>query len=199
VSKNTPSSTPKTEQREQTSIDDFLALCCAKSPSRYAITKPFRKGEYVYATDGRIIARVPAAGRAEPESDTMDGVKTPPCLDLPWDRSRYAMAAATIPDGPDPEWESCVRCGGSGDCTDCDCGNSHECGRCKGTGGNIANRHVSLGSFGVGTVYLSLMRHGRFVLYPSLESPATKPIYFCRDDGVDGLLMPMTPLSGGAS
>jgi hypothetical protein len=41
---------------------------------------------------------------------------------------------AQSPEDFRPGKRGCVFCGDSGTCTDCDCGTSHECGKCEGVG-----------------------------------------------------------------
>lgn len=79
--------------------------CCAKpcNTSRYAIASPFRDGDYIYATDGRIIVRL-----HDPECKHPSDVKGPPSSDLPWSADRGAPMR--MPTLPDRTMRSCPRC-----------------------------------------------------------------------------------------
>jgi hypothetical protein len=46
-------------ERDVMTIEEVMTKCCG-SGSRYSIDKPFRRGAYVWATNGHILARVPA-------------------------------------------------------------------------------------------------------------------------------------------
>lgn len=56
-----------------------------------------------------------------------------------------------IAQGPEdfkPRELGCVTCGDSGTCTDCDCGSSHECGKCEGAGHTMlpAKKLIGIGT-----------------------------------------------------
>ena len=53
-----------------------------------------------------------------------------------------------------PTKTDCITCGDSGSCTDCECGSSHECGKCSGQGYSETEPKALLG---IGT--------GKFFLY----------------------------------
>lgn len=55
--------------------DDILQLFVATESSRYALTEPFVRGGWAYATDGRALIRVKC-------SDPDDHGLFPPCEDI---------------------------------------------------------------------------------------------------------------------
>lgn len=126
-------------------VRQLLQDCCAKElDCRYAMHAPFRKGEHVYATDGRIMVRVPIA--EYPDAVTPDN--TPPCEILFTEmeaKGFHAGVPAKAPTGAVP-MVGCDWCGGTGTVTECReckgtgivecyaCGEVEDCDECDGTG-----------------------------------------------------------------
>lgn len=116
---------------------DLTPFCDPDTSSRYALDQPWVVDGWRYATDGKVLVRVPATG--EPD--------TPP---HPEGKRRPGKVHEIVPpvDGkwlPWPEIASCEKCEGSlkiecesccgdGQCENCKCGQCHNCGKCDGIG-----------------------------------------------------------------
>jgi hypothetical protein len=123
--------------------NEQLQKFCSKDETRPGITQPFTDGEWTYATDGRMMIRVPVT---EP---------------VPWRESQPKNAYTLIPDRAGmtpcelpPGWQArelpmrdCKECDGDGkdriECDECkgecviecsECGHSEDCEKCDGTG-----------------------------------------------------------------
>ena len=97
-----------------------LQKFCSKDSIRININKPFSEGIYTYATNGHIIVRVPRIeGVGEQEtSDKFNPVKPEPLFASIPDYPYF-----TIPDIPEPSFDECSKCAGTGKvkvCPECD-------------------------------------------------------------------------------
>lgn len=123
-------------------VQELLAMFCTAKDFKYALSKPFRVGDYVYATDGRGAIRLPA----DMLPDAATEGKFPPVLDLPWGVTGKvehpipsAISAQVVPcescrgDGTQHEKE-CPECYGVGDVECSQCGHMAMCDRCYGRG-----------------------------------------------------------------
>lgn len=90
--------------------------------TRYTLDRPFRLGEYVYATDSRGVARVPAS--AMPQVGEVK--KPPPVEELPWDGP--SPGPVTLPDPGPLRVAECSDCSGTGKLA------RAKCWRCRGRG-----------------------------------------------------------------
>jgi len=158
---------------------DELQTFCSTDPGRANLAVPWTRGDYTWATNGKILVRVPA----------IDGVENCPA----------APDAALIfeKNGRDCEWQSvptvamplddCHSCDGSGfhECS-CGDGNSHPCGYCNGTGKRLDREvQTAIGDARFAHCYLALI--------PGWEiSPGGhKDAAWIRKGDALGLLMPM--------
>jgi hypothetical protein len=110
-------------------VSEILNLCCSTDPYRRNIHRPWRAGEWVYATDGHVLVRVPVGLAPEvgpwvcPENATKleDRPPNAPGLDR---YLEYAPAAwLPMPSLPAQKMETCDICEGLGRyviCADCD-------------------------------------------------------------------------------
>jgi hypothetical protein len=159
---------------------------CSTDQHRPYIMQPFSRGEFTYATDGRLMVRVPR--RAEvPEVDTAPQAERvfpkPPAT---------AFRPAAKVELPPPTSVECEICEGRGmqhDCPDCTC----ECEPCDGTGKISSDVEVSLS---IGGVPFGLRYVRPIMALPSLEiavpvNGGKSPLEF-RFDGGDGIIMPRT-------
>lgn len=105
-------------------LDDLMPFC-SKDETRGPITKPLCDGEWTYATDGRIIARVPGG--------LVEGAQIP--LAANWGKLLASCREITQPPvdralghfwpfpqpspEPAPDWRTCFFCEGKG-CEECD-------------------------------------------------------------------------------
>lgn len=117
---------------------DLTPFCDPDTSSRYALDQPWVVDGWRYATDGRIMVRIPATG--EPDSPKPPDEKKRP-KDVasivesltgdnwqPWP----AIKPCRICDGKGKHLEDCENCEGTGTCKSCNCGHKHQCGDCKG-------------------------------------------------------------------
>lgn len=132
-----------------TVMEMLAEFCLSHNNSRYAMDKPFRVGDFVYATDGRAAVRV----RASTAPDVGEIEKPPPVGGVfPSDTS--GMTAYPIPHGLPKDRFPCPECKGeretdSVECPDCCCrfkitGKSM-CQRCEGTGTEATNIRRRIG------------------------------------------------------
>lgn len=119
-------------------LHPIFASCCAKEDGRYKISKPFARGGFVYATDGRRAVRQPYEG-----PDFGDGPDVGQVFVGEWE-----TRPTPLPNAP-PEWgphicpecdrvpsKPCAECCGSGETECCECGADRECPDCDGKGKN---------------------------------------------------------------
>ncbi len=177
--------------------------CCHKGePSRYAIDRPFRDGEYVCATDGRIVVRL-----HDPANEYPSDAKGPPVGSLPW--SEKHGPPMRMPPLPEAVVEPCPKCKGTRkvECGRCDegkikcseCGNIYRCPDCVGgefpcekcKDGTITRdgfRAVRIGLVCIAPGYARLLaRHGAVVHPPTMGGRS--PVYFNVGE-IEGLVMP---------
>lgn len=105
---------------------------CGPDASRYALDKPWNKGGFTFATDGRVCVRLPTS-----EPDTVDDQRSPKIEDTLFEGT-----------GDWQKWPKVKKCGkcengyAKRDCRECDglckhtcsCGHEHDCGECDGEG-----------------------------------------------------------------
>ena len=73
----------------------IFAECASKEDTGYTITRPWRKGGYVYATDGHMCVRMRRRGRQTPAAQG----NFPCAADLDWGRDMYRKkSVAPAPD-----------------------------------------------------------------------------------------------------
>jgi hypothetical protein len=118
--------------------------CVDPEPDRrYVLSRPWRAGPFVYATDGRIAVRMAAgpdcpvpgpAGRVPAKiNDVFAGpfaAEPTPLPDVPDGRRpcRDCRGKGRLPA------RACTGCRGTGLCYRCECEAAHDCGRCGGAG-----------------------------------------------------------------
>ncbi len=120
------------------SVAIALEAFCGEGGSRHAFTKPFVRGGWRNATDGRILVRVPSN---EPDTEG----KWPKMGELflrKW--NRINAVALVVPGRGTEECRDCYGtrfihieccdCEGSGSCECNDCGDRHKCAACRGRG-----------------------------------------------------------------
>lgn len=115
---------------------DLQEFCECDEYPRYEINKPWVESGWRYATDGRVLVRVPAID--EPDSpQPINGKKRPRGFEimqpvdgdwLPWPQIKKCTMC-----GSRDRRMPCDHCSGSGICI-CECENEHKCGHCNGTG-----------------------------------------------------------------
>ena len=163
-----------------------LQQFCSKDPMRPNLRKPFSRGKFTYATDGRIAVRVPRiADVPEQETPNPEKLFEEYFKDVP-----RGTIEVTVPEIKD-DWQACRECDGSGkehDCPDCTCG---ECEDCGGKGRINRSPTVTI-SIGAATYDARYMK--QVLALPGLRFPAAppkdKPAGFVFE-GATGLLMPL--------
>lgn len=159
-----------------------LKRFCGSDEYRPWIRQPWSRGGFTYATDGKLLVRLP--GAVAPENPA-----APDTSKLPFDRERtFRRVTLALPDKR--EFEECESCNGSGhqhDCPGCQC----TCDWCDGSGLVDPELRVSAELNGF---LLSLKYARRLATLPDLEveidPPAKEPVRF-RFSGGDGFLSPM--------
>ena len=119
--------------------DLLQRFCGNEARGRYDLSRPFWRGGYVWATDGRICARMAAPGA----DDCPQGEKPYPDLASLW--SNWVEPTRPLPqmtghteeltEDCDCEWVRCWRCFGHG-CRECSGGMRPDlrCAKCHGAG-----------------------------------------------------------------
>ncbi len=153
--------------------------CGSKEDTRYARIEPFRSGEFIAATNGRMIVRVKSDIKAE---------NGPSLSVLTWDAARSEAITLTS-----PKTETCKRCVGSGMVGE-ECEHCHEsptCKACRGCGDIIDP--INCGSFHLAGEYVQvLLKYGVLFVEPDKDSPQNKAVRFTvPGTEIEGLLMPM--------
>ena len=162
---------------------DQLKTFCAHDGERLTINRPFSQDSWTYATDGRMIIRVPRMADV-PEYD-----------DSPKEIDARVFAAHPItgnwfkiPDGLSDKPNKCDNCKGSGK-FQCDCENIHDCGKCDGSGNSPKETAIKVGSQFAGHLLLK-----RLTGLPNVEICNGKEKLSAlgiRFDGGEGRLMPI--------
>jgi hypothetical protein len=125
-------------------IDPRLEQFCRKEEhERFLLTKPFVKDGWMYATDGRWIARVrtdlPDSVPGDGDRKFVDVAKLfETSLDCtePWPAWNGETREKECDDcgGSGRVMKTCDTCNGTGRCTCDKCGDRHDCGKCDGDG-----------------------------------------------------------------
>jgi len=209
-----------TENNKTMMTIERLRDFCSVDETRWELLSPFTQGEHSFATDGRLVVRVPRLEGVSTEPRKADAAK----LFLP-DRGRLPVVEFPPRWQALPElWDECQSCGGTAKqkervkCAECDgtgsvtcgeCGNDHDCGKCRGEGDVPGRPEVpcedcdGLGKIEVCTPVLGMPGEVGFndrylrrvfslpgVVMRHDPAEAMEPAYFTFEGG-DGLLMPM--------
>jgi hypothetical protein len=125
---------------------------CSINASRPGIMQPFRDGDFVYATDTRIILKIPATDHPpitasyHPLTPTSGSIAA-----LGWRHNEITNWK------PCSEWfEKCGYCNGTTE-HKCNCGVTHQCGHCSGTGLRNRTRNVTIGAATIHRNYAKLI------------------------------------------
>lgn len=123
-----------------------LTPFCADERGRYAIDRPWVNSGWRYATDGRLVVRVPAPGaHDEPEPPALEpqlvhadewfgemyGFDEGRCIE-PFPKYDGRTFKQTCDN--EAHMKECPACLGSGTCRCPDCDNAHDCPKCHGQG-----------------------------------------------------------------
>jgi hypothetical protein len=168
---------------------------------RYGLDKEARFGGYRWATDGRILIRVPDADALGSKPETF--------ADVEGMMEDYAFTRDCAEELPPPvivmgectSCPKCLKCQGEGWIMCTECGHERECEICKGDGvtancgvcGGTQRAGVEdrqkIGAGWISGLLLSKMRKLSGLRIKPLEHPE-KPTSFIADGGVEGLVAP---------
>lgn len=190
------------EKADNAGLLNVLRSYCAESDGLYTLSKVWKEGDHLYATDGRRCARIRWCGPWD--QDTGNGFEAPPVMDLRWeDRAGDPLVDVRMPAEDWYDRTDCRVCRGTGesDQIHCDCGAVHalecaqRCIECDGRGfsGQYACALVVPASPGGERRWFQ----ARF-LRPLIGSSAqfrhdgsTKPLYARTPEGLEALVMPV--------
>lgn len=153
---------------------------CSTDEKRQLLHKPFSRGEWTYATDGKIMIRVPLIeGVMASDIAAEQCFITTPAQEVP------------IPDFiPEPVTRECQKCRGEGECRCLSCGSDFGCKSCDGRGSITEDPPVLIGTHHVRASHLRLIKPlpGIKLLFPTVLGPNALFTF----DGGQGVLGPMT-------
>lgn len=167
---------------------ETLKFFCSKDPTRPNISAPFGIGSYSYATDGRIVIRVPRINGVEENEKAPNAEKL---IFLEFNGHTVFEWNEIPTDLPDPVQTRCNECIGRGVVVLKNRYHEYEC-QCKSCDGDGIDEHptpVAIGSAHYGLTYLLLLRistTGCKIGFIGKNKPARLQF-----DGGDGYLMPM--------
>ena len=160
---------------------DLQSFCANQWEVRSYLQRPWRDGEWVYATNGHMIVRVPAESAPDVEARTSAQPKNPP------DMFRVALEQEgeflLMP--PLPEDVPCPTCAGTGEIDEGIYG-TDECPSCFATKHTFT--YFELGDSGFNLHYLRLLSALPQV---RIRTQGTKTAAALIFDGGQALLMPM--------
>lgn len=174
---------------EPFAMSDFVS----RDETRAAILKPWKHGDYVYATDGRVIVRTSAALFPEvtPNADSAAATlqarsdelfAAPPPLDAHWLPPTEEMRNVTL-----IKCEKCVD--GLKECEAC--GHNGECDYCDGTGFSVPRTSIRIGNANLNRFYIEkLCRLPGVMLHVPPGRQELDAVPFRFEHGI-GVLMPM--------
>ncbi len=160
-----------------------LKKFCSKDRFRDAITEPFSRGEWSYATNGHLLIRVP-------RRDDIAEIENSPQVERLWPKEapNYRVPSTLIL--PPPKEEDCRTCNGRGtqhDCPDCGC----NCEDCGGTGHISTDRNVGImvGKTPIAMQYARVLLSLPGIEIDDISIPAAHAFVMqFRFDGGDGIL-----------
>lgn len=115
-----------------------LSAFCPSKPFAYRMKSPFSRGDYSWATDGRILVRVPRRPDIAENPDA-------PNVEKFWvDFPQAGWCRPVVRELPTPKKKVCTACGGRGrkhECPECEC----TCEECDGLGLHDEKQAVTVG------------------------------------------------------
>ncbi len=161
---------------------------------------PWTDGDWTYATNRKIIIRVPRRPPGADWRNAETAVRPPNGAKL--FEQHYPAKLETgwiaVPPGAGPQKAKCEKCGGDGR-HKCDCGHQHDCVACGGTGHAILRSKTDIGNRRVYDALLALLCPlDNVQVNPSVGGPEDILPFRAKEDGrpVEGLLMPMLRAGG---
>lgn len=154
---------------------------CAEAWDRESISQPFRTGEYVFATDGRICLRFNA--NVYSLIGPRDGTPTAESLEkLDW-RHNEVQSWGSV----ETLFPLCKSCNGVGK-HKCSCGHKHNCPKCSGNGRIGIKGDFKIGAAKIAERYLRLIASLPEAAIEAAPQKLDKPVAFKFKDGI-GLIM----------
>jgi len=147
----------------------------------YEVSRPFRRGDHIYATDQRIVVRMPLPAE---EIEGLGTGRVPPVESQAWDVSLYRERASDLPEIPPPSVVPC-RC-----VEDFLHGDTSSCEDCGGTGEVLQYTEVQIEDMWFSSLYLDMLAATGAQLYLPLSGIC--PARFA-GEGFEGLLMNCGP------
>lgn len=170
---------------------ESLQPFCSSDGYRPYIEQPWSDGEFTIATDGKVMLKVDRL------PDVPENAKAPSLRGILTMFARFPTEDSSFIDlPPTPERpaldDTCKSCRGSGQHFCADCNESHDCGKCDGSGKVEVFHRVPLGCRIMSGDYLRLIE-----TLPSLKVAINHggkkdPLCFKFDGGV-GIVMPLNP------
>lgn len=147
----------------------IFADCVGPEGVRYNLAWPFLQDVYVYATDGRVLARVPAALVPDPGRFAAGDRRVPSGLDGTL-AAEGPFSATAVPLPEVAERETCPDCEGTGKAgTDWDADEDDPCDSCEGDGSFPSNDSVDVGPGRLAAHFVGMLRrHGVTEVFPSV-------------------------------
>lgn len=166
---------------------ELLQKFCSIDPTRQAIHQPWTRDGFTYATDGRILVRVPAMADV-PENEQA------PNADRLWPMSStWQVTGQPVPEHPpEPFSTPCKECDGKGKWSETRGKRrvDSECTECDGTGSVVQAQPIAFGKHLLSDVYLRKLSLLPGVKWLHESTEENLPVRFTFDGG-EGLLMPM--------
>ena len=130
---------------------EFLKQFCSTDGSRLVICRPFSQEQWTYATDGRLLIRIPRL------ADVPEYGDSPKAIDKNiFGTNLISNEWQAVPTDLPPllSEEKCRKCLGCGR-HECNCGNVHDCEACEGAGViPIRPKGVAVGCHLASEIYL---------------------------------------------
>ena len=170
--------------------------------TRFTLTLPSIQGEHVYATDGRIMARLSVGDLGDDVRRAIDQQKDKPPKMSPmadWDGQCYSEEPIALDrlDLPDLTPQKCTRCDGDGhrdrECGECGSPYEWECPDCDGVG-EIRRESVPIEvapGIHLNNYLTAVLSEAGALLFASKLGGYAKPVRFTCPDGIEGLVMQM--------
>ena len=177
----------------------LLKTFCSVSPIRPNLSEPWSWGNFTYASDGRVIIRVPKLESIPvPEEEPANQKKVENYFLSDESDGNYLP----LPLPPLEGWgKLCPNCGGSGKthCLICPCCDNHirlrsiiVCEECDGKGRILWEQQVAFGRHCLNQFYVDQLAVLPSVMISQHKSDPMGPVSI-RFDGGDGRLSPMRP------
>ena len=172
--------TPKTETTE--AQFDLSLFCASEQFGRTNLTTPFSRGNWTYATDGKVMVRIPRRADIPERGDA-------PHVERIWPKEVPLQFVPVVPTRlPEREYVQCDMCDGRGsrhDCPDCQC----RCEECQGEG--LLEEAVAIG---VGPELVTRRVAELLMALPDAEiAPMAGAVMQFRFRGGDGIFTTLKP------